>query len=164
MLFGVAVNTAGNERKGDAEAVFSHGQAEGFCVGGAQQPATLVRVGLAVDWSDGMDDVLGGQTEARRNGRVAGFDRGHFVGSRLELVCTCRSEDGTGNPAAHGEAGIGGIDDGVDGYFGNILTDEGEGHWKDPFVASVFNKHIYFLENMDSVTSMVGKRSGGGLK
>ena len=114
-FFGVAVNTAGNERKGDAAAVIGDGHTEGFCVGRPQQLTALVRVGLAVDWPNGVDDILGGQIEARCDGRVAGFDRGHFVGSRLELVCASSSEDGTRDPAAHGEAGIGGVDDGVDG-------------------------------------------------
>ncbi|WP_415652007.1 hypothetical protein [Schleiferilactobacillus harbinensis] len=59
---------------------------------------------------------------------MAGFDRGNFVGGGLELGGTSGAEDGTGDPAAHGEVGVGGVDEGVDWYFGDVLADEGEGH------------------------------------
>ena len=109
---------AGNAIDGRAELV---GDLERPPVG-RRQELGLAAVAAVPHRPDGVDDPAGGEAEARRGPGVAGGaapERGAGIGE----PGTGRGEDGAADAAAAGQAGVGGVHDGVGGLAGDVAPD-----------------------------------------
>ena len=75
-----------------------------------------------------MDDKLRREIVAGGDGRLARFYGRKLVAGPLQLIRPGSLENGAADPAAHYQARIGGIDDGVYLHVGDVLPDDGKGH------------------------------------
>ena len=83
---------------------------------------------MAVYGAGGMDDKLRREIVAGGDGRLARFYGRKLVAGPLQLIRPGSLENGAADPAAHYQARIGGIDDGVYLHVVDVLPDDGKGH------------------------------------
>src|SRR5574337_432141 len=119
----VTIDPATDRREGDACHTVLHGQLEAGAVAGGQQLGFLC-VSTVPYRTDGVDNPAGSQVEARSD---AGF-----AGRTAAQACAVRPQAwargavyGAIHAAAAQKAGVGGIDDGIDGETGDVSLPEG---------------------------------------
>src|SRR5574337_868389 len=119
----VAIDPATDRREGDARHTVLHGQLEAGAVAGGQLLGFLC-VPAVPYRAHGVDDPAGSQVEARSD---AGF-----AGRTAAQACAVRPQAwargavyGAIHAAAAQKAGVGGIDDGIDGETGDVSLPEG---------------------------------------
>ena len=103
------------------------GQGEAVVVAGGEQ-LLFPTPAVPVDRACGVDDEGGLQGEARCDDRLPGLDGGKRGAGAGQFLDACRLEDGTAHPAAHPQAGIGGVDDGVTLHGRDVVMDDMKRH------------------------------------
>ena len=123
----VAVDAARDKGEGDGSERMLFCQGEAAPVTGGEQLG-FAALAIGVDGAGGVDDVAGLEMKAGRDDRLPGLDggkRGTGLGELGDAGCL---EDGPAHPAAHPEADIGGVDDGVTLHGGDVAMDSVQGH------------------------------------
>ena len=83
---------------------------------------------MPIDGTRSVNYKLRRKVEPRRDDRFPRLNQGKFVTGGLQFMRSSRFEYGTANTTAHLQVGVGGIDDGVNFHFCDVLTDDGKGH------------------------------------
>ena len=100
------------------------GQGQGLAVTAAQE-GFFALLAAAPDGAHGVDDVLGVEVKARgENGLTCGAIADRIAG-RLQLAGTSRAEDSAADAATLLQATVGGIDQGIGLYLGDIAANKG---------------------------------------
>ena len=129
---GKVVHAGGDQRERHALATKLMGQMQALLVAGAQGRFLTVSAALP-NRAYRVDDILGLQLERRGNRRLPD-------GNISQLTALCQQGlgpgglvDGAVRPAADAGVGIGRVDDGIGGHFGDVVSDDAERHGRSSF-------------------------------
>ena len=117
-VLGVAVDAGADGGEGDGLAVVLGGQFQAAAVAACQLGGFSL-VAAVPDRADGVEDELGGETEAEGRFGVAGVASVELAAGFQELW-TGGAVDCSVDASASAQGVIGGVDDGVDGEAGDV--------------------------------------------
>ena len=112
--------------KGDAFAAARPGQRQRVLITGGQK-RPLAKRAAAPDGAYGVENVLAGQVEAPGRLGLAGLAAAQRLAGCLQPR-PCRAVDGPVHAPAARQRGVGGVDDGVHGHFGDVVANDLQRH------------------------------------